>query len=239
MRNFNRKYNELRKINIIKDFNEFSDGSCLISFGQTKVLYNATIESSVPAWLKGQSKGWVITEYPMLLGSTNVRNQRESQLRKRSGRSIDIKRLIGRSLRSITNLEEIPGIQIILDCDVWQADGGTRTTSINGAFIALSLAIRKGMEKKIICKNPVEQKIAATSCGLIKKKFLLDLDFKEDQNTIADANFILSERKEIIEIQLSGEKRPLSKSQFEAMFDLAEKGITQIIHLQTKLIHDS
>ena len=238
MRNFNRKYNELRKINIIKNFNEFSDGSCLISFGQTKVLCNATIESSVPAWLKGQNKGWVTAEYSMLPGSTNVRNQRESQLGKRSGRSIEIERLIGRSLRSITNLEKIPGIQIILDCDVLQADGGTRTTSINGAFIALSLAIKKGMEKKIICKNPIEQKIAAISCGLIKEKFLLDLDFKEDQNTIADANFILSERKEIIEIQLSGEKRALSKSEFETMFDLAEKGITQIIDLQTKLIHD-
>ena len=175
----------------------------------------------------------------MLPGSTNVRNQRESKLGKRSGRSIEIERLIGRSIRSITNLEKIPGIQIILDCDVLQADGGTRTTSINGAFIALSLAIKKGMKKKIICKNPIEQKIAAISCGLIKENFLLDLDFKEDQNTIADANFILSERKEIIEIQLSGEKRPLSKSEFETMFDLAKKGITQIIDLQNKLIHDS
>ena len=239
MRNFNRKYNELRKINIIKNFNEFSDGSCLISFGRTKVLCNATIESSVPAWLKGQNKGWVTAEYSMLPGSTNVRNQRESKLGKRSGRSIEIERLIGRSIRSITNLEKIPGIQIILDCDVLQADGGTRTTSINGAFIALSLAIKKGMKKKIICKNPIEQKIAAISCGLIKENFLLDLDFKEDQNTIADANFILSERKEIIEIQLSGEKRPLSKSEFETMFDLAKKGITQIIDLQNKLIHDS
>lgn len=239
MRNFNRKYNELRKINIIKNFNKFSDGSCLISFGQTKVLCNATIENNVPEWLKGKNKGWVTAEYSMLPGSTHIRNQRESQLAKRSGRSIEIERLIGRSIRSIINLTKIPDIQIILDCDVLQADGGTRTTSINGAFIALCLAIKKGMEKKIISENPVKQKIAAISCGLLKENFLLDLDFKEDQNTIADANFVLSEKKEIIEIQLSGEKRPLSKSEFRAMFTLAEKGIAQIIDLQTKVIHDS
>ena len=239
MRNFNRKYNELRKINVIKNFNAFSDGSCLISFGQTKVLCNATIENDVPVWLKGQDKGWITAEYSMLPGSTNIRNQRESRVGKRSGRSIEIERLIGRSIRSITNLDKIPNIQIILDCDVLQADGGTRTTSINGAFIALYLAIKTGIKKKIIAENPINQRIAAISCGLIKEDFLLDLDFEEDQNTIADANFVLSEKKEIIEIQISGEKRPLSKGEFKTMFDLAEIGIEQIMDLQTKIFHDS
>ena len=238
MRNFNRKYNELRKINVIKNFNSFSDGSCLISFGQTKVLCSATIENGVPIWLRGQNKGWITAEYSMLPGSTNIRNQRESKIGKRSGRSIEIERLIGRSIRSITNLDKIPNIQIVLDCDVLQADGGTRTTSINGAFIALCLAIKTGIKKKIIAENPIKQKIAAIACGLIKEDFLLDLDFEEDQNTIADANFVLSEKKEVIEVQISGEKRPLSKNEFKTMFDLAEIGIKQIIDLQTKIIHE-
>ncbi len=238
MRNFNRKYNELRKINVIKNFNSFSDGSCLISFGQTKVLCSATIENGVPIWLRGQNKGWITAEYSMLPGSTNIRNQRESKIGKRSGRSIEIERLIGRSIRSITNLDKIPNIQIVLDCDVLQADGGTRTTSINGAFIALCLAIKTGIKKKIIAENPIKQKIAAIACGLIKEDFLLDLDFEEDQNTIADANFVLSEKKEVIEVQISGEKRPLSKNELKTMFDLAEIGIKQIIDLQTKIIHD-
>tara|TARA_B100000989_G_scaffold278301_1_gene239979 strand:+ start:1409 stop:2128 length:720 start_codon:yes stop_codon:yes gene_type:complete len=238
MRNFNRKYNELRKINVIKNFNSFSDGSCLISFGQTKVLCSATIENGVPIWLRGQNKGWITAEYSMLPGSTNIRNQRESKIGKRSGRSIEIERLIGRSIRSITNLDKIPNIQIVLDCDVLQADGGTRTTSINGAFIALCLAIKTGIKKKIIAENPIKQKIAAIACGLIKEDFLLDLDFEEDQNTIADANFVLSEKKEVIEVQISGEKRPLSKNELKTMFDLAEIGIKQIIDLQTKIIHE-
>tara|TARA_B100000989_G_scaffold276252_1_gene236406 strand:+ start:278 stop:997 length:720 start_codon:yes stop_codon:yes gene_type:complete len=239
MRNFNRKYNELRKIKIVKNFNEFSDGSCLISFGRTKVLCNATIDNNLPAWLKGQNKGWITAEYSMLPGSTNLRNQRESKVGKRSGRSLEIERLIGRSMRSITNLDKIPNTQIIIDCDVLQADGGTRTTSINGAFIVLYLAIKKGIEKKIIDENPIKQNIAAISCGLVKENLLLDLDFEEDQNTIADANFVLSEKKEIIEIQISGEKRPLSKNEFEQMFNLAKLGISQIIDLQKKVIHDS
>ena len=173
MRNFNRNYNELRKKNVIKNFNKFSDGSCLTSFRQTKVLCNATIENNVPEWLRGKNNGWVTAEYSMLPGSTYIKNQRESQLGKRSVRSIEIKRLIGRSIRSITNLKKIPDIQVILDCDVLQTDGGTRTTSINGAFIALRLAIKKGMGKKIIYENPIEQKIAAIWCGIIKENFLL------------------------------------------------------------------
>tara|TARA_Y100000991_G_scaffold208854_1_gene188338 strand:- start:344 stop:1057 length:714 start_codon:yes stop_codon:yes gene_type:complete len=236
MRNFNRKHNEIRKVDITPGYNKFSDGSCLISFGLTKVVCNATIERKVPKWIKNSEHGWITAEYSMLPSSTKERMKRESKIGKQSGRTLEIERLIGRSLRSITNLSELQGIQIVIDCDVLQADGGTRTTSITGAYIAFCLAVKKLLNLKQIKKNPITDKVCAISCGLIKKKILVDLDFPEDSNAIADANFVFSEKQGIIEIQVSGEKKPISKDQFDSMYNLALIASKKIFKLQSKIL---
>ena len=176
MRKFNRKNDEMRQIIVEKDYIKNSDGSCLISFGDTKVICSANFEPAVPKWLKNSDSGWITAEYSMLPGSTSTRNKRESKAGKQNGRTTEIQRLIGRSLRSIANLKKLQGSQIILDCDVIQADGGTRTTSINGSFIALSLAIENLNKKGIIKGNPIVKSVASVSCGIVDKQILLDLD---------------------------------------------------------------
>ena len=234
MRNFNRKHNELRIIDIQEDINKNADGSCLISFGGTKVLCTAIIEDSVPKWLKGQSSGWVTAEYSMLPAATQTRTNREAKTGKQSGRTMEIQRLIGRSIRSVINLKKMPGKQILIDCDVIQADGGTRTTSINGAFIALCIAVNKGIKTKKLMMNPINEKVAAVSCGIMSNETLLDLDYNEDSTAIADANFVFSEKSGIVEIQVSGEKRPIHRDEFELMYSYAEKGIKEIFNVQSK-----
>ena len=236
MRNFNRKQNQLRIIDIQEDINKNADGSCLISFGDTKVLCTAVIEDTVPKWLKGQSSGWITAEYSMLPSSTQTRTSREAKIGKQSGRTMEIQRLIGRSIRSVVNLQKMPDKQILIDCDVIQADGGTRTTSINGAFIALSIAITKGINKKKLKENPINEKVAAISCGIYDNEALLDLDYNEDCSVIADANFVLSEKSGIVEIQVSGEKRPIHKNEFEVMYSYAEKGVKEIFNIQSKFL---
>ena len=234
MRNFNRKHNELRIIDIQEDINKNADGSCLISFGGTKVLCTAIIENSVPKWLKGQNSGWVSAEYSMLPAATQSRTNREAKTGKQSGRTMEIQRLIGRSIRSVIDLKKMPEKQILIDCDVIQADGGTRTTSINGAFIALCIAVNKGIKTKKLMMNPINEKVAAVSCGIMSNETFLDLDYNEDSTAIADANFVFSEKSGIVEIQVSGEKRPIHRDEFELMYSYAEKGIKEIFNVQSK-----
>ena len=238
MRNFNRKHNELRIIDIQEDINKNADGSCLISFGGTKVLCTAIIEDSVPKWLKGQSSGWVTAEYSMLPAATQTRTNREAKTGKQSGRTMEIQRLIGRSIRSVIDLKKMPEKQILIDCDVIQADGGTRTTSINGAFIALCIAVNKGIKTKRLIVNPVNDKVAAVSCGIMSNETFLDLDYNEDSTAIADANFVFSEKSGIVEIQVSGEKRPIHRDEFELMYSYAEKGIKEIFNVQSKFFEN-
>lgn len=238
MRNFNRKHNELRIIDIQEDINKNADGSCLISFGGTKVLCTAIIEDSVPKWLKGQSSGWVTAEYSMLPAATQTRTNREAKTGKQSGRTMEIQRLIGRSIRSVIDLKKMPEKQILIDCDVIQADGGTRTTSINGAFIALCIAVNKGIKTKRLIVNPVNDKVAAISCGIMSNETFLDLDYNEDSTAIADANFVFSEKSGIVEIQVSGEKRPIHRDEFELMYSYAEKGIKEIFNVQSRFFEN-
>ena len=238
MRNFNRKHNELRIIDIQENINKNADGSCLISFGGTKVLCTAIIEDSVPKWLKGQSSGWVTAEYSMLPAATQTRTNREAKTGKQSGRTMEIQRLIGRSIRSVIDLKKMPEKQILIDCDVIQADGGTRTTSINGAFIALCIAVNRGIKTKKLIVNPVNEKVAAVSCGIMSNETFLDLDYNEDSTAIADANFVFSEKSGIVEIQVSGEKRPIHRDEFELMYSYAEKGIKEIFNVQSRFFEN-
>ena len=236
MRNFNRKKNQLRQIIIEKNFVESSHGSCLVSYGQTKVICTATFSEEVPTWLKKEKSGWITAEYAMLPTSTSSRNPRESKIGKQSARSIEIQRLIGRSLRTIVDLKKIPGKQFILDCDVLQADGGTRTASITGAFVALSLSINKLLAKKKILKNPIKDFIAGVSCGIVNGEILVDLDYSEDSNAEVDANFVFTKNSGISEIQISGEKNPFPSNSIQKMIISCEKAAKQIFEIQKRII---
>ena len=194
MRKFNRKNDEPRKISVEVDINKNADGSCIINYGMTKVICTASIDEDIPKWLREKKTGWITAEYGMLPGSTNSRNKRESKVGKQSGRTVEIQRLIGRSLRSVVDLEELTGYQIIVDCDVLQADGGTRTASITGGYVALCLAIKKFVRKGLIKKNPIKDFVAAISCGIVNEQILIDLDYDEDSAAQVDANFVLSKK---------------------------------------------
>ena len=207
----NRKLNELRNIEIITNYSTHADGSCFIKFGDTHVLCNATVDENPPRWLRNSGQGWITAEYGMLPTSTNERMSRESVRGKQSGRTQEIQRLIGRSLRSIVNLSYLDGLQIILDCDVIQADGGTRTTSINGSFIALKICIDKMIKKRLIKQDPLIDQLAAISCGILDNNAYLDLDFEEDQSAGVDANFVLTKTGKIVEVQMTSEKIYVAK----------------------------
>ena len=194
MRNFNRKNNQIRPVSIKKNFNINADGSCLITIGNTKVICTATFETEVPPWLKNKESGWLTAEYGMLPTSTNSRNKREAKQGKQSGRTIEIQRLIGRSLRTILDLQVFPSKQFIIDCDVIEADGGTRTASITGAYVALALAVKKLLKKGILTQNPIKDSISAISCGIVNGKILVDLDYNEDSRADVDANFVFTKR---------------------------------------------
>ncbi len=234
MRNFNRKHNELRKVVVDTNINKFADGACLISFGDTKVICTATVERNVPKWLQKTGEGWVTAEYNMLPTATKERTTREVKLGKQSGRTMEIQRLIGRSLRSVINLKKLSNIQITIDCDVLQADGGTRTASITGAFIALCIAVEKLINSGVLKQNPVFDKVAAISSGILDEGCFLDLDFIEDSNAIADANFVFSEKSGIVEIQVSGEKKPISKSEFDDLYQISQNGVFELFKIQSK-----
>ena len=232
----NRKINELRKIEIIPNFSPNAEGSCLIKCGETHVLCNASVDEKLPRWLKGQDQGWITAEYGMLPRSTQERMVRESKLGKQNGRTQEIQRLIGRSLRSIVDLHSMKNYQVLIDCDVLQADGGTRTASITGAFIALKICIQKLISQKKIKHDPIIENLAAISCGVIQNQTYLDLDYSEDQGAEVDANFVITESGKLVEIQMTSEEKLCSEDNFNKMLSMAKIGISQLIKLQKESI---
>ncbi len=232
----NRAPDRLRDIEFVRNFTNNPAGSVLVSFGNTKVLCTASVELQVPRWLKESGSGWVTAEYSLLPGSSTERVTREASRGKQSGRTMEIQRLIGRSLRSAVDLSLLKEIQIILDCDVLQADGGTRTASICGSYIALVDAVNKLMEDRVIKKNPVISTLAAVSVGIVENVALLDLDYFEDSNADVDMNVVMSDGK-FVEIQGTAEKDPFSHSQLTELLTLAEKGISEIVQMQQDILN--
>jgi len=232
MRPSERRPDALRAVTIETGVNRYAEGSCLIGFGHTKVLVTASVDSSVPGFLRGRGQGWVTAEYGMLPRATHTRGRREATEGKQSGRSQEIQRLIGRSLRAVTDMMALGERQISIDCDVIQADGGTRTASITGAWIALRLATRYLLTEGVIAKDPILDQVAAISCGVHQNTPVLDLDYEEDSQAEADANFVLTGAGDIVEIQATGEKRGFSQAEFESLFGLARKGIGELLELQ-------
>ena len=231
-----RTFQEMRNISFETNINLHAEGSCFVKFGNTHVVCTATIDEKTTPWLKNSGKGWVTAEYGMLPRSTNTRIERESAKGKQSGRSQEIQRLIGRSLRSITNLENLGERQIKIDCDVIQADGGTRTASISGGFVALYLATEKLKDNYNIKKPIIKDFIGAVSAGIINNHAALDLDYNEDSNAQVDSNFVICESGKIAEIQVSGEEYFFTYEQFTQILELAKKGISEIIKKQKEIL---
>ncbi len=231
-----RAHNALRPISIETGFMKHADGSCLIKMGGTHVICTATIEDTAPSFLRNTGKGWVTAEYGMLPCSTHDRVNREAARGKQTGRTQEIQRLIGRSLRAVTDLEAFGERQIKIDCDVLQADGGTRTASITGAYVALYLAFHKLLERGIVHDIPLIDHVAAVSCGIYKGQPVLDLDYAEDSNAAADTNFVLTASGKIVEIQGTAEETPFDESHFHEMFALAKSGITTLVKEQLKAV---
>jgi len=235
MRTNSRKNNELRPIEIIPNVNIFAEGSCLIKCGNTQVLCTATVEEKVPAWIGDSDKGWVTAEYSMLPRANRARTARETKAP--SGRTQEIQRLIGRSLRSVVDLAALKDHTITVDCDVLQGDGGTRTASITGGFVAMYLAVQKMRKEGKFIVNPIKEFVAAVSCGIVDGEDLLDLEYEEDSNAQADTNFVLSSSGKIIEIQGTAEGEPFEESRFFHLMDLAKKGIAELMEIQHKAIN--
>ena len=227
-----RSFNQMREISFEKDVNIHADGSCLVKFGNTHVLCLATIDEKVPHWLKNTGKGWVTAEYGMLPRSTNTRMDREAAKGKQSGRTQEIQRLIGRSLRSIVDLSNLGERQIKIDCDVIQADGGTRTASITGAWVALYQAINFLLKSGKLTENPIMDQVAAISCGIYENQELVDLDYEEDSNAETDGNFVMTSNNGIVEIQTTAEGKPFNKEQFQKLLNLAEISTKKIFKIQ-------
>jgi ribonuclease PH len=223
---------EMRKITMETGASPYAEGSCLISFGNTKVLCTASVDERVPPWMRGKGKGWVTAEYGMLPRATHTRGRREASAGKQSGRTQEIQRLIGRSLRAVTDLQGLGERQIVLDCDVIQADGGTRTASITGAWIALKLAVLGLVEQEKISADPVYDQAAAISCGIWQGNPVCDLDYAEDSTAETDANFVLSGGGGLIEVQASAEDKPMGKDQFAALMELADTAAKELFALQ-------
>jgi ribonuclease PH len=232
MRPSERLADALRSVTIETGVNRYAEGSCLIGFGHTKVLITASVEEGVPGFLRGKGQGWVTAEYGMLPRATHTRGRREAAQGKQSGRTQEIQRLIGRSLRAVVDMKALGERQISLDCDVIQADGGTRTASVTGAWIALRLATKYLLDEGVIATDPILDQVAAISCGVFNGTPVLDLDYEEDSNAEADANFVLTGKGDIVEIQATGEKRGFSEGEFESLFSLARKGIGELCILQ-------
>ncbi|MBP7651090.1 MAG: ribonuclease PH [Phenylobacterium sp.] len=222
----------LRAVTFETGVNRYAEGSCLITFGHTKVLCTASVEDRVPGFMRGRGQGWVTAEYGMLPRATHTRGRREASEGKQSGRTQEIQRLIGRSLRAVINPAALGERQISIDCDVIQADGGTRTASITGAWVALRLAVNYLMEEGLVTTDPITDQVAAISCGIYNGTPVLDLEYEEDSNAEADANFVLTGSGDIVEIQATGEKRGFSQGEFEALFSLARKGIGELCEMQ-------
>lgn len=236
MRPSGRAPDELRAVQFIPNYTKHAAGSVLAEFGGTRVLCTASVENRVPPWMRGNGRGWVTGEYGMLPGSTHTRSVREAARGKQSGRTQEIQRLIGRSLRAATNLEALGERTVTLDCDVLQADGGTRTAAISGAYVALVLAVHDLLARKEIKKNPVHGHIAAVSVGIYQGTALLDLDYDEDSAAETDMNVVMNEAGRFIEVQGTAEGHAFSREEFDEMVELAGKGIAEIIEQQNAVI---
>jgi ribonuclease PH len=236
MRPSKRAPDALRPISLERGVSRHAEGSCLVRFGETHVLCIATAGESVPPWLKGSGKGWVTAEYGMLPRATNERMRREAAVGKQSGRTQEIQRLIGRSLRAVTDLTALGEKQIVVDCDVLQADGGTRTASITGAWVALYDAIQWMKARNMVKGNALRDHVAAVSCGLYGGVPVLDLDYAEDSEADADANFVMTGKGGIVEVQGTAETEPFSQEQFDQLMLLARQGIAELVALQTLTI---
>ncbi|MEO5336572.1 MAG: ribonuclease PH [Magnetospirillum sp. WYHS-4] len=236
MRPSGRALDQLRTVALEPDVNKYAEGSCLVRFGDTHVLCLASVEDRLPSWLRDAGHGWVTAEYGMLPRATSQRTAREAAKGGQSGRSQEIQRLIGRSLRAVTDLKAMGEIQVRIDCDVIQADGGTRTASITGAYVALHLAFRRLVELGMLKAIPLVDQVAAVSCGLYKGHALLDLDYAEDSDAEADANFVLTAKGGIVEIQGTAEDRPFSETQFLDLLGLARWGVDHLTGLQRQVL---
>ncbi len=237
MRPSERQPSDLRAVTLETGVNRYAEGSCLVSFGHTRVLVTASLEDGVPPFMRGRGQGWVTAEYGMLPRATHTRGRREAAQGKQSGRTQEIQRLIGRSMRAVVDVKALGERQITLDCDVIQADGGTRTAAITGGWVALKLATRHLVEEGLIKKDPILDHVAAISCGIFNDVPVLDLDYEEDSNAEADANFVFTGSGDIVEIQATGEKRGFSRNEFEQLFALATDGIARLVRLQEAAIN--
>lgn len=233
-RHDNRSPEQLRDVKITPHFNRYAEGSALVEFGHTKVACNASVETSVPKWLKGQEQGWVSAEYGMLPRSTHERMRRDKT--STSGRSQEISRLIARSLRSCVDLYKLKDIQITVDCDVLQADGGTRTAAITGAFVALTQACDYLLKKKLITDNPINNMLSAISVGILEDTPLLDLCYQEDSAAETDSNFVINNKSGLVEIQATAEENSFSREQFNQMLDLATVGCQNLHEMQRQVL---
>ncbi|NDE90039.1 MAG: ribonuclease PH [Alphaproteobacteria bacterium] len=236
MRPSARALDQLRHIELIPGFAKYAEGSCLIKCGETHVLCTATVEEKVPPFIKGTGLGWVTAEYGMLPRATLERTDREAAKGKQNGRTQEIQRLIGRSLRAITDRAALGEIQIKLDCDVLQADGGTRTASITGSYVALHLACQTLLAKGKIKKLPFTDSVAAISCGIYNGQAVLDLDYAEDSTAQADSNFVLTGNGGIVEIQGTAEEKPFAQEQFLSLLTLAQKGVAELTAIQKRVL---
>ena len=232
MRPSRRQPDELRAISLERSVVKYAEGSCFVKFGDTHVLVTATLEDRLPPWLKGQGRGWVTAEYGMLPRATTERTRREASAGKQSGRTVEIQRLIGRSMRTIVDLVALGERQITIDCDVIQADGGTRTASITGAWVALNDCVAWMKARNMVKDGVMRDHVAAVSCGIYKDIPVLDLDYAEDSEADTDANFVMTGSGNIIEIQGTAEKTPFTEEQFLALLALARKGVGKLVDLQ-------
>ena len=226
----------LRPVSMEPGFSPYAEGSCLVRCGDTHVLCTASVEDRVPPFLRGSGHGWVTAEYGMLPRSTHTRTDREAARGRQSGRTQEIQRLIGRSLRAVTDLDVLGERQIKVDCDVLQADGGTRTAAITGAWVALRLALEKLLLSGDITKLPLTSQVAAVSCGIWRGAPVLDLDYEEDSAAEADANFVLNSDGGIVEVQMTAEDKPFARSELDTMFDLATAGVDELCRLQREAV---
>jgi len=236
MRPSGRNPDQMREIKLTRNYTRHAEGSVLVEFGDTRVLCNATVETRVPPWLKGKGRGWVTAEYGMLPRSTNSRMPREAAKGKQGGRTMEIQRLIGRSLRAAVDLEKLGEISITIDCDVIQADGGTRTAAITGGCVALVDALNHLRQNDVLKDDPLDHLVASVSCGIYQGAAVLDLDYDEDSNAETDMNFVMNESGKFIEIQGTAETAAFSEEEMMAMASLAKQGIADLIEKQKKIL---
>ena len=232
----NRNFDELRNIVLEANISPYAEGSCIVKFGNTHVLCTASVESKLPLWLRNSGKGWITAEYGMLPRSTHTRVDREVNKGKPSGRTQEIQRLIGRSLRSVVDLRKMSEYQIKIDCDVIQADGGTRTASITGAWVALYQSVNFLLKSGKLIENPIFDQVAAISCGVCENQELVDLDYEEDSNAETDGNFVMTATNKIVEIQTTAEEKPFNKEQFLKLLNIAELSTKKLFKIQKETL---